>query len=119
MATKKTQPFGCSKCERSFPSQGALNGHQRSHSFFSFLGKTMPREFREEEQEQARTRVMLAAIHHYTRNSATHCDVCEAVSETVDRPLMRDLVAYFASEDGGAIPAKAQSSPTTQPPNGR
>jgi hypothetical protein len=89
----------CSKCPRTFPTQGALNGHQRSHSFFTFLNKSMPAELREQEQEEARTRVMIAAIHHFTREGdASHCDVCEAVSETVDKPLMRDLVAYFESD---------------------
>ena len=85
----------CDKCSRTFPTQGALNGHQRSHSFFAFLGKSMPKEFREREQQDARDKVMIAAISHYSKNDETHCDICATVAEVVDRPLMRDLVAYF------------------------
>lgn len=90
--------YPCAKCERAFDTQGALNGHQRSHSFFNFLGKSMPKEFREKEQQEAKDRIMVVAIGHYSRNDEAHCDVCAAVAEVVDKPLMRDLVAYFESE---------------------
>ena len=55
----------------------------------------MPKEFREQEQQEARDRVMIAAISHYSKNDETHCDVCATVAEVVGKPLMRDLVAYF------------------------
>ena len=87
----------CDKCPRTFKTQGALNGHQRSHSFFAFLGKSMPPEFREKEQGEARDKVMIAAIAHYCRHDETHCEVCAAVQDVVDKPLMRDLAAYFES----------------------
>lgn len=94
--------FNCSKCTRSFPTVGALNGHQRSHSFFAFLGKTMPKEFREKEQQDARDRIMIAAIKHHSLNPAVdgepHCDICAVVYDVIDKPLMRDLAAYFDSE---------------------
>ena len=92
--------LACPKCPRTFKTQGALNGHQRSHSFFNFLGKQMPKEFRDEEQEEARTGIMIAAIKHRSQfNDPEHCDVCAAVYEVVDRPLMRDLLAYFEQEN--------------------
>ena len=89
----------CSKCSRSFDTQGALNGHQRSHSFFNFLGKQMPKEFRDKELEERNVRIVLAAIKHYTQNNdESHCDVCAVVYDVVDKPLMRDLVAYFEQD---------------------
>lgn len=95
----RPSPFPCTKCERTFDTQGALNGHQRSHSFFAFLGKSMPKEFREKEHQDAKDKIMIAAIHHRSReNNDEHCDVCAAVAEVVDKPLLRDLMAYFESE---------------------
>ena len=92
----------CPKCKRTFPTQSALNGHQRSRSFFTFLGKQMPKEFREKEQEERRTRIMLAAIKHYSQNNdESHCDVCAVVYENVDKPLVRDLAEYFESQEQG------------------
>jgi len=101
--------FQCGKCERSFSSQGALNGHQRSHSFFQFLGTLRPKEEREKERKDAHDSIVFAAIKHFSHNytktgEPTHCDVCAVVKEKVDGPLIRDMVAWM--ENGKAKETK-------------
>jgi hypothetical protein len=95
----RSSQFKCGKCTRTFKTQGALNGHQRRHTFFTFLGKQMPKDFRDKEYEERQARIVLAAIKHYGQNNdESHCDVCAVVYEVIDKPLMRDLAAYFESE---------------------
>src|SRR5438876_1225922 len=59
----------CSKCKRQFETQGALNGHQRTHSFFHFLGTLRPSEVREKERKEAHDKIVIAAIKHFSQNS--------------------------------------------------
>lgn len=89
----------CDKCTRTFETQGALNGHQRSHSFFAFLGKQIPKEFRERQREESQIKIVMAAIKHRgLYKDETHCDICAVVNEVIDQPLLRDMAEYFESE---------------------
>jgi len=93
----------CKKCERTFKSQGALNGHQRSHSFFRFIRTLRSTEEREEERKDAEKSIVIAAIKHFSHNyhktgEKPHCDMCVVIKEKIDRPLIQDLLAWFDSE---------------------
>jgi len=97
----------CPKCSRQFTTQGALNGHQRSHSFHTFQAKLPNQAERRAQRDKLNAEIVVAAIGHYTRNcqirqlsrqTEPHCDICAVVSK-VDGLILQDLSVWLEKEN--------------------